>query len=97
MKYELIPYGNKLLVKLNRVEEFKTPGGIIVPDNHSEESRIGEVIACGETVKNFKPGDRILVEWIIGTCIHLIAEGVSDDTNRIIPESQILCKVIEKE
>lgn len=97
MKYELIPFGTNLYVKLNKIEEFVTESGVVIPRLHSEESRIGKVIAIGDKVRSCKVGDTILVEWVIGTCIHLIAEGVQDDTHRIMPESQILCKIIEKE
>ena len=97
MKYEIIPCGNNLYVKLNKVGELKTAGGVIIPDMHSEESRIGKVIAKGDKVRNFEVGDTILVEWVIGMCIHLVAEGVQDDTHRIISESQIACKIKEKE
>jgi len=97
MKYELIPFGTNVYVKLNPVEEFVTESGVVVPRLHSEESRIGEVIAVGDKVRSCKVGDIVLVEYVIGMTIHLIAEGVQDDTHRIMNESQIACKIKEKE
>lgn len=93
---KIIPQGLRLLIKLNKVEEMKTKGGIVLPDNHSEESRLGTIIAMGEEVdKKFKLGDQILVAFFSGVVLHFPGEGLTNDTVRMITESEIMAKVEE--
>lgn len=91
---KIIPQGLRLLIRLNPVEEKKTEGGVILPTRHSEESRLGTIIAIGDEVnKKFKVGDQILVAFFSGTVLHFPAEGVLDDTIRMITESEIMAKM----
>lgn len=69
------PLHDRVLVE--RVEEeTKTPGGIIIPDNHAEKPAQGKVISVGSgyrledgTVRNLdvKEGDRVLFGKYSGT------------------------------
>lgn len=94
---KIIPQGLRLLIKLNKVGEIKTKAGLILPEKHSEESRLGTVIAIGDEVdKKFKVGDQILIAFFSGTVLHFPGEGLTDDTVRMITESEIMAKV-EKE
>ena len=78
----------------NKVEEIKTKGGVILPDSHSEESRLGTIIALGDEVDSkFKLGDQILVAFFSGIVLHFPGEGMSDDTIRMITQSEIMAKV----
>ncbi len=94
---KIIPQGLRLLIKLNKVEEMKTKGGVILPDSHSEESRLGTIIAVGDKVdKKFKVGDQILVAFFSGIVLHFPGEGMTNDTIRMITESEIMAKVEEE-
>ena len=91
---KIIPQGNRVLIKLNKVEEIKTEGGVIIPENHSEESRLGTIIALGDEVdKKFVVGDQILVAFFSGTVLHFPGEGLTDDTIRMITHSEIMAKM----
>ena len=101
-KRKIIPQGKRLLIQLNSVEEVSkkikrddgTETELILPEKHSEESRVGIVIACGEDVdKKFQPGNKILIAYFSGTCLHFPNEGVLDDTIRMIVQSEIMAKV----
>lgn len=92
---KILPQGYKVYVRLGRVEEKKTDGGIILPGKHSEQSRIGEVMAVGNEVSDYSVGDKVLVQYHSGVAIHLVAIGILDDTHRIYNEAEILTKVEE--
>jgi co-chaperonin GroES (HSP10) len=92
-------FEDRLFVILGEVEEKKI-GRIIVPDSHSERSRIGVVMDVGPEVKDYKVGDRILVSWYTGTRVHLDGETmygkpVVEDAFRVMRECEILGKVLE--
>ena len=91
------PCGKRLLVKLTPVKEKKTKGGVILPDTHVEESRIGTIMAVGEEVdEEFKPGNTVVLQFFCGDVVHFPGEGMTDDTVRIITQSEIW-GLIEKE
>ena len=55
----LRPLHDRVVVK--RMEEERTSaGGIVIPDSATEKPMRGEVIAVGEGVKKFKPGDMVI-------------------------------------
>jgi len=92
-------FDDRLFVILGEVQEKKI-GSIIIPDNHSERSRIGTVMETGPGVMNYFPGDKILVSWYTGTRIHLdgdelYGQPVVEDAFRMMRESEILGKVLE--
>ena len=94
---KIIPQGNRILVQLTPVKEKVTKGGIVLPDTHGEESRIGSIIAVGEEVdKKYQPGDKILIAFFSGTPLHFPDEGILDDTVRIITQSEIMAKISEE-
>ena len=93
---KLKPEGKRLWVQLNPVEERVTKGGVILPAAHSEESRTGTIIAVGDMVdKKYKPGGKILVAIFSGTVLHFPHLGITDDTNRMITQSEIMGSIEE--
>jgi len=52
-------------------------------------------MAVGGDVIAYKVGDRVLVQFYGGIPIHLVKEGILDDTHRIFTESEILTGVEE--
>jgi len=93
---KIIPEGVNILIQLNPVREHKTEGGIVLPDTHGEESRIGIIIAVGNEVdKRHKPGDKVLISFVMGTPLHFPDAGILDDTVRIITQSNIMAKIEE--
>lgn len=92
---KLKPEGKRLWVQLNPVEERVTKGGVILPAAHSEESRTGTIVAVGDAVDpKYKPGDTILVAFFSGTVLHFPHLGVTDDTNRMITQSEIMARIL---
>ena len=93
---KIAPEGKRLLVQLNSIKECKTKGGIIIPDDHPEETRLGTVIATGDEVdKKFQPGNTILVQFFSGTVLHLPGSSMIDDTIRMITQSEVMAKIEE--
>jgi len=91
MGIKLTPRGKNILVRLDKVEEKKTEGGIWVADKHSEETRIGTVLQCGQDVDSgITPGTKVLISFYVGVVVHLPEIGILDDTYRFITESEIL-------
>ena len=99
--------GNRLYIRLDKVEERKIAGGrLYAPDMHSERTRVGTVVLTGPDVgidirtREFKvnriqPGDRVMVSYTAGVVLQFVSENwtVEDDTHRIIVEEEILAVV----
>ncbi len=86
------PLGNRVLIK--RREAKTTKGGILLPDNAQEKSRMGEVLAVGPgkwdndgnlVPMNVKVGDQVLFAAYSGS------EVKSDDQDfLVVTEDDIL-------
>ena len=85
----IYPQGNRVYILLEKVEA-KMVGSILLPDKHSEKTRIGVVKAKGKDVDDYKVGDKVLVQYYAGVVIDLFDEGMDDDTHRIVNASNIL-------
>ena len=96
---KFVPKSNKLVVLLDRVEEKKV-GGIYLPDMHSENSRLARVLAIGPEVKEYKPGERVLVNFFAGKVLDVVTVSTlikkQDDTLRVVTDEEILVGVIEE-
>lgn len=88
-KFDLIPLGRNLLVRLEPVEEKKV-GKLVLPDEHSELSRVATVLAKGEACERpIQVGDKVLVDFHAGTIIDMFYRGEItsiNDTYRIMDE-----------
>jgi len=97
------PWGRNIYVKLDKVGEGITDGGIILPEMHSEESRVGTILSMGDRVNSnredgerfLEQGMRVLIQFYAGVAIHLVSSDITDDTHRIITESNVLGVVEE--
>jgi co-chaperonin GroES (HSP10) len=89
-------FGKRLYVILNPVHE-KQVGSIIVPDKHSELTRIATVQCVGDKVEKFKVGDQILLSYHSGVVIAPVEDGFSPSNEifRIITEDEILAKIVD--
>ncbi len=92
---KIIPEGKRILVQLNSIGECKTKGGVILPALHSEEFRIGFILAKGEGVESFEVGDKVLVGWTFGESIHFPDQDILDDTLRVGTQNEIWAKIKE--
>ena len=93
---KIIPQGDRVYARLLPIKEETYGEGevkIIIADKHSKNSRIGEVLAVGGEVENFKEGDFILVSFYTGIVLDLLSEHMVDDTYRIFSSSEIIAKV----
>lgn len=91
-------YGPRILLRCDPVEETKV-GRIIIQEKHSERTRFATIIAIGDDVKNYVPGDRVLISWYTGSHVHIIGGELfgnknDEDLDRFVSESEILAKVI---
>jgi co-chaperonin GroES (HSP10) len=94
---KLVPRPGRIYAVLNSVEERKTSGGIIIPGQHSEQTRLGVIRAVGPDIIDLKPGDKILVSYYTGVVVdmpeirEMANEGV--EIHRIYTPSEILMTV----
>jgi co-chaperonin GroES (HSP10) len=83
------PFGSRVFVELQAIEQRKV-GSIIIPDKHSEPSRVGVILEIGPEVKNVKVGDKIVISYHAGTGIDFIGSGYHYDQHRFLEESDLL-------
>ena len=96
MGIKIIPLGKNIYCQLDRVEEKKTEGGIILPDQHSEGTRLAKVIAKGPDVSDRIEVDGVYaVDWFSGSALHFVTLGILDDTMRMMSESDLMAKIEE--
>jgi co-chaperonin GroES (HSP10) len=90
---KLSPWGDRLYIVLDEPKE--SVGTIILPERHSERSRVATVSAIGEDVKHIKVGDKVLISYYTGVFIHLpdFAFRGKEDLHRIVREDEILARV----
>jgi co-chaperonin GroES (HSP10) len=94
---KITPRPGRIYAVLNSVEERMSRGGIIIPDKHSEQTRIGTIESVGNDITDLKPGDRILVSYYTGVVVDMPElrdksdEGV--EIHRIYTPSEVLATI----
>ena len=92
---DIRPLGKRLLIKLNKVDERKSAGGLIISSDHRELIRTAEIISAGSDCEQlFASGDTVIVPYNVGTMIDLFELEVPDDTIRIVTENEIMAKIL---
>ena len=84
------PFGSRVHVKLEKIGEAITAGGIHLPQKHAEGTRFGVVIACGPRCETVIPGDRVILSYHSGTGIDNPLLDAHYDTDRIVEEDELL-------
>ncbi len=96
MGLKITPRGKFCYVQLDKVEEKKTDGGIYLPDQHSEGTRLAKVLVKGPDVSaDVEVGGIYAVEWHVGTALHFVTSGMLNDTLRLVSESELMARVEE--
>ena len=92
--------GDRCLILLDEMKKTVNVRGIEMelPEQHSERSRTGVLKKCGDKVKMYKEGERVVVGTYAGTRVHLIGETfegqpINEDTLRVIREEEVNCVV----
>ncbi len=96
---KLIPQGYRLLVRLNKVEEYTTKGGIVIPDKNSQITRIGTVLAVGDKITDWEKDDFFVCSYGAGEVLdspHLAELKPDQDTLRIIVKEEIYARIVEE-
>ena len=99
-KAQIVPYGDRVVVKQIKQEEVRA-SGIVIPDTAKERPQLGEVIAVGpgrldEAGKRIpievKAGDRVLFAKYSG---QEVPRGIlpGDEEYLVLKESDILARV----
>ena len=97
MGLKIIPMGKHVYCQLDRVEEKVSQGGIILPDQHSEGTRLAKVLAKGPDVSDrIEVGAVYAVDWYSGIKLHFVSMGVLDDTKRLMSESELMARIEEE-
>ena len=73
---------------------------IELPENHHERSRIGVIQQVGPEVRDYFPGDRVLLSTYAGVRIHLIGrqidgKDIDEDCYRIIRAEEIIATLTD--
>lgn len=93
---KITPRGRFCYCQINTVEEVKTEGGIIIPGDRSEGTRLAKIISKGPDVsEDIEIGDIFAVQWFAGTVLNLAGSNLMDNTHRFIGESELMGKVEE--
>ena len=87
------PMGTRVLVSLMKIEETKTPGGVILPSPINQglderESVTGQVIAIGPECERIKVDTIVLVSQYLGDIVHY-----ENQTFRIMDEAVVLATI----
>ena len=75
-----------LYVVLDGFLDYK--GLVVLPEKHKEQTRVGTVIAVGDMVTRYEPGDRILMSYYTGTVLHLMQLDMRDERHRMMSEEE---------
>jgi co-chaperonin GroES (HSP10) len=89
------------MVKTKTIENRK--GEIVeieIPEQHRERSRVGVVQQVGDSVSEYKAGDKVLLSVYAGVRIHLIGrkidgQDIDEDRFRIIRQDEILATLYD--
>ncbi len=87
----ILPLGDRVLVKIEQVEE-KTAGGIFIPQTAQEKTQVAKVVAVGDDKDaiKVKPGQKVMYDKYAGTNVK--ADG---DEYLIMKMSDILAVIEE--
>jgi chaperonin GroES len=99
-KGQIVPYGDRVVVKQTKQEEVRA-SGIVIPDTAKERPQLGEVVAVGpgrldDAGKRIpievKAGDRVLFAKYSG---QEVPRGIlpGEEEYLVLKESDILAKV----
>ena len=64
---ELMPLGDRIVVKPQDEAESSLPSGLVIPDTAKEKPQLGEVLAVGPG--EYKDGERIPVDVSVGDVV----------------------------
>jgi len=93
---KITPKGNFVYALINTVDELMSAGGIIIPDKHSEGTRLAKVISKGPDVSpDIKVNGIYAIQWFAGTVVNIMSSNLLDDTHRFIGESELMGEVEE--
>ena len=90
---KILPQGTRVYILLDAHKS--QAGSIILPEKHSERSRIATVMGVGGDVTRYKVGDRGLVSWYVGVIMNIPGMDMREDHHRMCSEDEILAKVEE--
>ena len=92
-------YGDRIFLVLDPIKE-KVIKGVVIPDKHSERTRVATIVDIGAEVKRYRVGDRVIVSPYTGVRLHLpdmYIDGreIEEETFRVAREEEILGKWVE--
>ena len=90
-KLVIEPLGDRVYIELEPMQEKVKR--IMVPDDHSERTRVATVLATGPECQHLCVGDRVIVSYYTGTILHLLQYDLTDINHRIARESEIMARV----
>ncbi len=85
----ILPLGDRVLVKIEQVEE-KTAGGIFIPQTAQEKTQVATVVSVGDDkdVIKVKSGQKVMYDKYAGTSVK-----VDGDEHLILRMSDILAVI----
>ena len=99
---QIVPLGDRVVVKQARLEDVRA-SGLVIPDTAKEKPQLGEVIAVGpgrldENGKripmDLKVGDRVLYAKYSGQEVPRGVLGGEEEEYLVLKETDILAKVV---
>ncbi len=93
---KITPKGKFVYALINKVEEVKSAGGVILPGDRSEGTRLAKVLAKGPDVSDaIEIGGIYAIQWFTGTVVNIAESNLLDNTHRLISESELMARVEE--
>jgi len=95
-KIQLIPIGNRCLVK--RYKEEETQGGIYIPEESKTASLLGEVVAVGEQCEYVSTGEQVYFGRYSGKEVSVDLDSATQQDYKdvlIMTDEDIICRVRE--
>ena len=97
MKLEVRPLGKRILVAVPRDTEHQTSGGIVMPESVESPTAVATVLAVGPKVQcGLAKDDCVVMGRFKGERVNdALGHDIRESDWRIVPESEILGKVVD--
>ena len=85
---KITPFGDRMLVRF--LPKESVIGTLIIPDSAAQRSWLAEVMACGEKVTLYKPGQIVVLSFYTGIVINLFENHWLTTAIRMVTQDEVL-------
>jgi co-chaperonin GroES (HSP10) len=92
---KITPFGDRMLVRF--LPKESVIGNLIIPDSAAQRSWLAEVMACGEKVILYKPGQIVVLSFYTGIVINLFENHWLTTAIRMVTQEEVLGLAVKVE